>query len=141
MIERRRKPLRAAAVAHVHADHVHAALPGFAAGADHVFRFAGTFEPMHDDDGERVLLFLVFSVSGGLPMAVAQDLRAFLRMNLEDALFCLRQCAQPRQEISRKGLRVSVAESTTRDELRRSLRQSCLLFQTWSPSLKVWSKM
>ena len=95
---------------------------------------------MHDDDGVRIVLLLAFSISGRLLMAVAQDLRVLFRMHLKDAFFRRRQRALPRQEISRERLRVGVAESTTRDELRRSLRQSCLLFQTWSPSLKVWSK-
>ena len=51
MIERGRKRFRAAAVTHVHADHIHSGGPRFAAGADHILRKAGSFQSVNDDGG------------------------------------------------------------------------------------------
>ena len=113
MVERRSKLLGAAAVAHVHADHVHARQPRLAAGADHVRGFARAFEAVHDHGGQRTVL---------LPVAVAAHLHAV--GDGEEAALGFGQQVAARQEMAGEGLDVAAAQTASRHEI---IAQACML--------------
>ena len=76
MIKHRSERIRAAAVALVVADHIHPRMERFLGNAEHISRFAGAFEAVNDNNGQRVR-------SIRLPMAMAKHPDA--RRNLDQA--------------------------------------------------------
>jgi hypothetical protein len=82
VVERGAERFRAAAIAHIHAHHIHAGRERLGGGAQHVRRFAGAFQAMHDQNSERLPARL-------LPMTAAQNLD--FRLHLKQALLRGRQ--------------------------------------------------
>ena len=117
VVERRRKRLGAAAVAHVHADDVAARAPQLVRVADDILRVRRAFEPMHDDGrGPRRANLL------RLPVAMAENLARDLvrgrRRDLDQLRFGCRQAVDARQIVAGDGLQMSVAQKTPRTKLR-----------------------
>ena len=101
VVERRRKGLGAAAVAHVHADDVAARAPQLVGVADDVLRVRRTFETVHDDGGWPRCADLL-----RLPVALAENLACDL---------VRRWRARPRPV----GLRVAARRRRAGDSCRR----------------------
>ena len=98
VIEGRRQFFRAAAIALVHPDHIHARRQALLGNAQHVLRVAGALEAMQGDQGQCIL-------SVCLPMAVAQHL--YSRFHFNQAFFRNRNTDSPLQEEAGNGLAVS----------------------------------
>ena len=99
----------AAAVAHVHADDVRAALPELVCVADDVLRVGGAFEAV-DDDGGGAGGADIF----GLPVAVAEDLAGDLAggggRDFDELLFGGREGVGAGEIVAGDGLQVAVGE-------------------------------
>lgn len=90
----------AAAGTLVHAHHVHAGGQPFFGDAQHVIRFRRSFQSVHHDYRERRMTI-------DLPMTMAEHVNTGL--NLDQALFGLRQHDSSRQKKTRDGLHVAAA--------------------------------
>ncbi len=87
VVQRGRQRIRAAAVAHVHAHHVHARAPQLVRIAHNVLRVRRTLKPVHQHDGHRL-------APVRLPVAVAQHVarqHAAQRHRARQRLHLLRQ--------------------------------------------------
>jgi len=89
MIKRRPQPVRPAASALIHANHIHSRSHPLLRYPQHVFGIARTFEAVYKNDGQC-------GPSISLPMTVAKNLNAGLYLN--QPLFGLRQRELPWQQ-------------------------------------------
>ncbi len=103
MIERGSERIGAAAIALVHADHIHAGGQSLLRDAQHVFRFAGALQTMHDDDGQRILPVR-------LPMALAQHADAGL--DFDQAFLVRRQREMATEQEAANGLQMPAAQKS-----------------------------
>src|SRR5579863_5239966 len=104
MIQSRRQRVCAAAVALVHAHHVHALSHALRRNAQHVLGFARTLEAVHNNQRQR--LFAV-----GLPVAVAKHLNA--RFNFDQSLFGWGDAEAPWEKETSQGLAMSATQSAS----------------------------
>src|SRR5438045_8645845 len=105
MVERRRELLGATTISHVHADDVHARIPGFGAGPDHVLRKTRTLKTVENDDRHS-------SRPLRLPVAMAKHLDTFF--NLKQPLLRFRQAALTPEKVANQGLSMAVAQKPPR---------------------------
>src|SRR5580700_565446 len=110
VIQSRRQRVRAAAIALVHAHHVHARGHTLRRNAQHVLGFTRTLEAVHNNHRQRV-----FPVC--LPMAVAQYLNA--RFNFDQALFGWGDAEAPWEKETSQRLAMSAAQSASWHKLLR----------------------
>ena len=105
VIERRSERLGAAAVAHVHADNVHAGSPGARGDAPHVARIGRAFEAVHEHRREP----------GGahrfrLPMAMAEDAAAIGGIDFDGFGDGGQMKRGTREKVANDGLQMAVRE-------------------------------
>jgi hypothetical protein len=98
MIERRRKSVRIAAIALIHAHYVHAGSQALRRNAQHVLRVTRSLQPVDQNDRERM-------VPLRLPMAMAQN--PYPGLNFDEALLWRSQLKTPVKEKAGQRLNVS----------------------------------
>src|SRR3989442_6185485 len=103
VIEHGSNALRAAAVALIHAHHIHACGQALLCETQHVLRFAGALEPVDDDYGEGLGPVL-------LPITVAEDF--YPGLNFDKPLFGMRQKDFPLEEKAAERLEMTSAKTT-----------------------------
>ena len=108
VIQRRGKMLGAATAANIHPHHVPALPPGPAAGSNHIARFAGALQPVHDDQCQPLLPLR-------LPVAVAQN--PHLRLNRAEPLLGFGQPVGPPHKVSGNRLGMAATQKTVRHKI------------------------
>jgi len=114
-----RQRIRAAAIAHVHADHVEAGLPGSRRDALHVAGIRGTLKAMHQHQSEPPGLNLL-----SLPVAMAQDHASVRRVHLDGFRHAGNAKRRTGKIIPHNGLQVPVAQAAARLEIGEPLSQA-----------------
>src|SRR5579862_1792590 len=108
MIKGWRKAVRTAAVALIHAYHVHSGSHAFCSNPDHVLGIAGAFKAMNDQHRQGIS-------SIWLPMAMTKDANS--RLNLYKPLFGARELESPWQKEAGEGLHMAATKSPMRNEV------------------------